>query len=120
MPPPNGGDGNGLSLGVSGPGGWGGWVKGRDTVLILVLIGALTWMVYVTLKGFERLETAAAEQRAGREGAVAAIALDHRDLLCMLAIDQADRKMAIRSGDVCGWIMGSRWRDDRHQGRRER
>jgi hypothetical protein len=103
---PNSGNG-GVSVSVTAPGGGSVSVRGRDTALILVILAALVWTVYATTRGFDRLETAAVEQRSGRQGAVAEIARDHRALLCILALPQEERKNALRAEDVCAWLLGS-------------
>jgi hypothetical protein len=74
---------------------------------LVLFAAALVLLGVVVVRGFERLETMAAEQRTGRESAVAGIARDHRELLCILAMDQSERKAAVRTGDVCGVLLGN-------------
>jgi hypothetical protein len=79
---------------------------------VLILFGAAVILLGVLVaRGFDRLEQATGEAREGRLLAMALIARDHRDVLCMLAMDQAERKLAIQSGDVCGYVLGNLHRE---------
>lgn len=101
MPSPNNDD-----VRVTTPGGFGLSIHGRDTILILLLIGALAWTGYTTMRGFERMERVTTEQREARDIIVKAFSEEHREILCILALDQAERKTAVRSGNVCGFLLG--------------
>lgn len=98
---------------ATGPGGWGLTVRGREGILLLILAAAFGGLVWVNARGFARLENGIAEQRAGRIGAVSEIARDHRELLCLLALNQDERRAAVRGGDVCGFLFGTLRRPDR-------
>ena len=93
--------------------------------------GAYVWAVILTLmlvgvgwREFDRLDRS---NTTGRDDAVTALSQQHglilvatrdileanRSLLCLMALEQQDRRGAVRSGDVCGYLLGSPRREPR-------
>ena len=98
---------------ATGPGGWGITIRGRETALLQILAAAFASIVWVNAKGFIRLEQMGAEAGAVRAIDVEKIARDHREVLCILALDREELKRAIRSGDVCDYLFGTGTRSRR-------
>jgi hypothetical protein len=107
---------NGNDVKLAAPGGWGLSVRGREgreTLVTLVLAVSLALLIVLVLRSLDRIEAGQLEQRTGRDAAVTEIARDHRALLCILALPQEARGHAVRSGDVCGYLLGGLRREDR-------
>ena len=93
--------------------------NGSSTTAFVLLLLSVTLVALVILnyRGFQgihvRLDSLASAQGQvladtieGRSKAVASISTQHSDLLCMLALDPKERRVAVRSGDVCGFLLG--------------
>jgi len=123
MPEPEQRTPNGLRL--TGPGGWGLTASGRDVVMLLTIIIGFAALVYFNhgdlqaiKSGLDRQETAANEQRTGRDRAVTSLHEDHVQLMELMREITLYTYLSLPADQRARLIPPSELRDRLHGGGR--